>query len=254
MRGRTARILAGISLAAVGLNTETTSARTDDTPTARALRFFQALPVGDIRDAIAPFRPERITTDQLNAALYRLPAQGELIPDAQEVAKLAQLDALFAYYSRLGVVVTKVVDLPRARIGLYARSILLVSRPALNLLTAVELQAVAAHELGHEYFWDDYYHASALGDTRALQEVELKCDGLAALALVALGLNVGALESGLRRMVRFNEALGATANAAAHPDVDQRARFVRAVLAIRRDRHVHRERDVGRVSRFFRLR
>ena len=33
-------------------------------------------------------------------------------------------------------------------------------------------------------------------------------------------------------MVRFNEALGATANAAAHPDIDQRARFVRAVLAI----------------------
>ena len=106
------------------------------------------MPVGDIRDAIAPFRTERITTDQLNAALYRLPAQGELIPDAQEVAKLARLDALFASCSRIADVVTKVVDLPRARIGLYARSILLVSRPALNLLTAVELQAVAAHELG----------------------------------------------------------------------------------------------------------
>jgi hypothetical protein len=204
-------------LAVICLNGRTASARAAGTPAEKALRFFEALPPGELRGALGRFRPARIRTGQLADALNTLPAEGELTPDSSEAAKLARLESILAYHGRLGVVVIKLIDLPQAGIGLYARSILLLSRSALDMLTATELQAVVAHELGHEYFWDDYQRARKRGDMPALQEVELKCDGIAALALIALGLHAGVLESAVRKVARFNEALGATANAAGTP-------------------------------------
>jgi hypothetical protein len=232
MRGRRGRIFVGCFLAAVSLSIRTVSGRGADTPSARAVQFFQGLPAGDLRVALAPFRPARITTAQLTAALASLPAEGELIPNPEEAAKIGTLAALLAYHSRLDVVVIKVIDLPQAAVGLYARSILLTSRVALTLLTATELQAAVAHELGHEYFWNDFYEALARDDIRALQEVELKSDGIAVLSLAALGLDVGALESGVRKVTRFNELLGATARSRAYPNLDERTRFVQSVVAI----------------------
>jgi hypothetical protein len=161
-----------------------------------------------------------------------LPAEGELVPNATESIRLTGLRPLLVYHGRLDVVLVRVIDVPQAAIALYARSVLLLSRVALKLLTPSELQAVVAHELGHEYFWDDYQRARAAGDVFALQEVELKCDGVAALSLAAVGLNTAALDSGVRRMTQFNRAIGATANAAAYPDVEQRSRFQRAILAL----------------------
>jgi len=186
-----------------------------------------------VREALIRLRPAKISAEELNAALNRLPTQGELSPRRAEVAKLTRLRPVLAYYARLDLLVIKVIDVPQAAIGLYARGILLISRTALNMLTASELQALIAHELGHEYFWDEFYRARTRGEVRVLQEVELKCDGIAALALAALGLNVGALESGLRKMAGLNEVLGATATAPGYPGLAERAQFVRAVLALR---------------------
>ena len=46
-----------------------------------------------------------------------------------------------------------------AFVGLHARTVLLISREALRLLDAKELLAIGAHELGHDYVWDDYAEA-----------------------------------------------------------------------------------------------
>jgi hypothetical protein len=97
----------------------------------------------------------------------------------------------------------------------------------------VELQALVAHEMGHDYFWSDYQQARERRDQRALREVELKCDGIAALTLVALGLAPTALMSAERKVRRFNETIDATANADAYPSSSERERFIRAVLVLR---------------------
>jgi hypothetical protein len=87
--------------------------------------------------------------------------------------------------------------------------------------------------MGHELFWGDYERARARRDTRTLQEIELKCDGIAVLTLMGLSLDETMLMSGTRKLMRFNETLGATANTDAYPKLDVRARFVRDVAALR---------------------
>ena len=106
---------------------------------------------------------------------------------------------------------------------------ILISRPALRLVSAPELQALVAHEIGHEYFWSEFERSSAQSDKQARQELELKCDGIAVVTLVALELDPAQLTAGLRRMWRFNQARGATANADFYPPMRDRERFVAAV-------------------------
>ena len=127
----------------------------------------------------------------------------------------------------------------QAFVGLHARSILLISRRAMRLVSAEELQALVAHEMGHDYFWSDYQQARERRDLLALREVELKCDGIAGLTLVALGLAPTALMSAERKVRRFNETIDAVANADAYPSSSERERFIRAVIVLRAQLRPH---------------
>ncbi len=122
-----------------------------------------------------------------------------------------------------------VIDVPQAVVALHQRAVLMISRSALRLLSSAELQALVAHEIGHEYLWPDFERTLQLGDSRGRQEVELKCDGIAVLTLVALGLDTSLLTDGLHKQTQFNEMLGATANADDYPQLHERQRFVKAV-------------------------
>jgi len=106
--------------------------------------------------------------------------------------------------------------------------VLLVSRRALRLLSAGEVQAAVAHELGHEYFWAEYKRTDLSPAGR--QTIELKCDGIAALTLLALGLNVSRLNSAMTRIIEFNRSIGITTDEAGYPTVRERDIFVRSLL------------------------
>jgi hypothetical protein len=205
------------------------SEQSTDGPAERALRFFQVLAGTDPATWLAATRPTPVPPEERARALGVLPDQGELTPTPAERAKLAALRRILAYHGRAQVFETKLIDLPQAAIGLHGRAVILISRPALRLASAPELQALVAHEIGHEYFWHEFEQSSAQSDKQARQELELKCDGIAVVTLVALGLEPGHLTAGLRRMWRFNQALGATANADLYPPMRDRERFVAAV-------------------------
>ena len=198
----------------------------------RALAFFAALPAGDVAAALGARRPPPISLDELNKAIASLPRDGGLRPSADENVKLSTLTPILVFHQRTFVVV-KVIDVVQAFVGLHARSILLISRRALQLLSSAELQAIVAHEMGHDYFWEEYGRANERHNTTLLSEVELKCDGLAALTLRELGVAPRLVPGAARKLTRFNEKLGATANADAYPSPSERERFVLAVLALR---------------------
>jgi hypothetical protein len=159
-----------------------------------------------------------------------LPESGELVPDAADQPKLAALEPVLAFHDRHGVLAVKVIDLPEAVLVIYQRSVLLVARPAFRLLSTAELQAAVAHEIGHEYFWSEFEDTRLAGDVARQQTLELKCDGIAALTMLALGFNVSRLGSAMRRMIEFNETLGATTDTTAYPTVQERERFVRNLV------------------------
>ena len=119
-------------------------------PSTVALRFFEALPPGNVEAALRAVRPPPIAADERTRLLAMLPEAGELVPDAAEQPKLAALEPVLAFHERHGVLAVKVIDLPQAGLVIYQRSVLLVARPALRLLSTAELQAAVAHEIGHE--------------------------------------------------------------------------------------------------------
>ena len=123
------------------------------TPVSAALRFFDALADVDPQSVFPELRPVPPSVSEREAARALLPAKGAVTPTAPEFKKLESLQPVLIYHERDEVFDIKVIDVPQALIGLYARVILLISRPALALLTPSELQAVAAHETAHDFFW-----------------------------------------------------------------------------------------------------
>ena len=89
-------------------------------------------------------------------------------------------------------------------------------RPAQRLFSRSSESALSqgSHQIGHDYFCPEFERTLALGDRRGRQELELKYDGIAVLTLVALTLDLGRYVDGLHKQARFNEMLGAHANAA----------------------------------------
>jgi hypothetical protein len=197
----------------------------------RALAFFAEFGTQDRRTLLFALRPPAINETTVKAALDGLPRTGALNPTGDETNKLATLKAILAFHKRDAVFVIKIVDSTSARIGLHARSILLVSRPALTILTPPELQAIVAHELGHDFFWDEYRVATRTSDAQGLQEVELKCDGVAVLTLTELRLNADALMSAISRMIEFNHSLGKQLDYRNYPPLADRARFIRTLMS-----------------------
>ena len=198
-----------------------------------ALTFFRTLPAGDVHDALGAIRPAPLSAEDRARALLTLPGKGDLIPRESEVGRLARLQPILAFHDRRDAVIIKIVDVPRAAVGLHARSILLLSRPAIELLSAGELEGIVAHEMGHDFFWHDYDDARDRRDSSALQTIELKCDGIAVLTMRRLGIDPVLVESAVRALARFNVRLKPL-DETNYPDTETRAQFMRDVLALRR--------------------
>ena len=81
----------------------------------------------------------------------------------------------------------RVIDLPRAGMALHARAVVLIPAPTIALLSAAELQALVAHEIGHEYVWTEWHRAHQRADQERLKELELICDAIAAVTLPPAG-------------------------------------------------------------------
>ena len=137
--------------------------------------------------------------------LAGLPKQGEvqnLDDDAQR--KLAALAPVLEAARRGSVHAVKVIDVPQAFVGLHARTVVLISLPALRLMTADELQALVAHETGHEYVDAEYQRATAEGLSGRLQDLELVCDIIAVMTLHAIGQEAWSLVAGIEKLLRFD--------------------------------------------------
>jgi hypothetical protein len=188
-------------------------------------RFIQFLEAG---------RPARVSDELKARILQGLPPEGEVTDlDGAARKRLAALGPLLRATGRDGVYTVKVIDVPQAAVSLHARVVLLVSQPALRLLGAEELQALVAHEVGHEYVWADWERASTARDHARLRELELLCDGIAVVTLHGLGIDPAHLIAGLEKLGRFNQRwfAGAIRNVGDYPTEKQRREFVRAAGA-----------------------
>ena len=166
----------------------------------------------------------------IGAILQALPAEGEvttLATDAQQ--KVDAVRQLFAATRRDWYEI-KVIDVPQAGMALHARAVVLIPAPTIALLSAAELQAMAAHEIGHEYVWTEWHRADQQGARQRLKELELFCDAIAAVTLHHLGLDPSKVIDAVEKVARFNrQRLGSAINENTYPTLEERRAFARQV-------------------------
>ena len=178
-------------------------------------------------------RPPSLSPGAKARILAGLPSEGEItnLDDAGR-HKLAALKQLLQATDRASVYEVKVIDVAYARIGVFARSVILISRSAFMLLDAEELQALAAHEIGHEYFTADYENAIRTGDHRRIKDLELLCDAIAILTAHRLGMNPARLLGAVEKITRYNQKLFPTRiDDTNYPTVAERRSFTHKVAA-----------------------
>lgn len=201
-------------------------------PVATVLALFEGRdPSGE--GLLQKQRPSPLAPALRAAVVAALPREGALTPSASEAVKIAGLDPIFDSHQRKGLVVVKVIDLGYAFVGLHARMVLLLSRDALAVVSADELQALAIHELAHEIVWDEYQAAIAAGDETRMQELELFCDGIAVSTLKRLQRAPDDLIRGVTKIVRHNEGLGTRDAVRSHVSLKDRKYFIRRVAALK---------------------
>jgi hypothetical protein len=158
-----------------------------------------------LTEALEGARPAPVSGEAKARVLASLPAEGEvthLSAGARE--KLATLARVLRAGDRESVYEVKVIDVRQAAVGLHRRAVLLISEHALNVLGAVELQTVVAHEIGHEYVWEHYEQAKRSADRHRLQELELICDAVAVAILHRLDIHWSALIKGVEKLSHYN--------------------------------------------------
>ena len=175
-------------------------------------------------------RPAPVSPEDMSAILRALPPEGEVTklgaPARQKVDAVRQL--LMA--TRRDWYEIKVIDLPAAGIALHARAVVLIFAPTIALLSAAELQALAAHEIGHEYVWTEWHRARDHADQQRLKELELVCDAIAAVTLRQRRLDPTRVIDAIEKVTRFNRQLfGSAVNEKNYPTVAERRAFARQV-------------------------
>jgi hypothetical protein len=180
-------------------------------------------------------RPAPIPTEAKAGFLRQLPEKGRVDQlNSKEQAMMANLDIILVAYGRSGRIDVQVIDLPIAWAGLHDRSVILISRLALGVLKAEELQAVMAHELAHEYVWNAFDAARLAGESERMTNLELVCDVVAARMLTNLSIAPSRLADAIEKMVRFNVARNYDKNGY-HPVLAHRRKLIRSLAVPRQD-------------------
>jgi Zn-dependent protease with chaperone function len=202
---------------------------------AKALAFFEQIKDRSFDDYLKHVRLPKVSEAHKADVLTRIAKGEEVTVSGRMKDKLASLDPILKYHERNSVVEIRVIGVKELFVGFQGRAVLLISEPALNLLPAPELQAVVAHELGHEYFWSELMEARRQKKRKVIREIELRCDGIAMIALSRLGLDPAKLVSAIGRMRTFN-ARSVSTDPLYHPTNDERARFISAMSELAQQR------------------
>jgi hypothetical protein len=202
-------------------------------PTAYTPRELLATDPRVFTDWLDTHRPPSVSPGEKARILADLPSKGEItnLDDAGR-QKLAALRQLLQATDRGSVYEVKVTDVAYARIVVHERSVILIAKSAFMLLDTEELQAVAAHEIGHEYFTVDYENAFRTRNHRRLKDLELLCDAIAIVTVHRLGMNPARLPGAVEKITRYNQKRFPTRiDSTNYPTIAERRSFARKVAA-----------------------
>ena len=179
--------------------------------------------------------PHAASPKEKARGVLALPSEGNVTQlGTKQMRKLDAIAIVLGAHNRDEVYEIKIVDVRAARMGLHARSLLLISEKMLNLLSERELQAMTAHEIGHEYIWGEFDAARWSGDYCRLRQLELLCDAIAVATLEHLGIDHRYLVRAIEKVMRYNSIrFGVAGNQNEYPSFEERRQRIEgAVTAV----------------------
>ena len=181
-------------------------------------------------------RPEPVTAAEKARVLQSLPVNGVVTHlGRNEQRKIEAIAPVLDVHGRAGVYEIRVISVPQAWTGLYQRTVLLISLHALTLVSSEEIAALVAHEIGHEYVWQQYADAKAHGKKRELRELELACDAIALRTLARLRIPFERLDTATEKILWYNrERLGLALDAGNYPSLSERRRLIERMSLLKR--------------------
>ncbi len=90
-----------------------------------------------------------------------------------------------------------------------------------------ELRGIVAHELAHEYVWDERKNARQMKDVRLMRECELFCDAVAAFTLKEIGDDPVSYGRILERVtgIEIKAGIGSRYESDTHPSLETRKKL-----------------------------
>ena len=210
--------------------TSKTSSKSSGT-TLKAFAYFAHIHDQQLDDFLHSIRPRALTHELRERVLKMLP-KGDLVnPSAEYEARIESLERILKYHQRDSIIEIKVIRANTATAVFLAGAAILITEPALKILNVEELQAVVAHELGHEYYWNQFERARQNRDNSQMQELELRCDGIAVVTLHGVGIDPKNLISAITKLNRYNEHPG-SAGSANYVSFNDRLEFIRQMIEL----------------------
>jgi hypothetical protein len=223
-------MLKQITLAAIfalGLLTTIAGQTIKKTETERALARLGDLAPEAVRRRLSEMRPPAYQPGQvlINEVIKR---QELAVVSGKRVERLkAALQPALAYHKRDGKLPIYVLrsDQPRAFVAV--RAVLIITTKLMLIASDAELRGIVAHELAHEYLWEERDRAFIEKDESLLREIELFCDAVATITLKEIGDDPACYAEALERMTYIGITAGnvTRSKTKTHPSLDARLKL-----------------------------
>jgi len=183
-----------------------------------------------IRERLQQMRPQAYLASVAHVKKL-VELQDLLIVSNGGVGKLkAALQPVLAYHKRSQMPIY-VLRSEQPRAYLIERAVIVITTRMMVIASAEEIRGVVAHELAHEYVWNERSEALQAKDGKRMRECELFCDAVASFSLKEIGDDPASYGRILGRLTQISIVAGITAGnttrreAFTHPSLDARKKL-----------------------------
>lgn len=153
--------------------------------------------------------------------------QGLPLVSGPRVERLkAALRPVLAYHEREQMPIF-VVRSEQPKANLVARAAIIITSKLMVIASDEEICGIVAHELGHEYMWQERINAKKANDINLMRECELFCDAVAAFTLKEIGHDPASYGRIIERLTIIGINAGSTVKQESdtHPSLDARKKL-----------------------------
>ena len=199
---------------------------------AKALARLGDLTRPALRERLQQIRPPAYQADAIVVKTI-IEAQRLPVISGKQVDQLkAVLQPVLDYHQRSQMPVY-VLRAEQPKAYLINRAALIVTTRMMEVASEPEIRGIVAHELAHEYVWNERAQAKLVNNETLLREFELFCDAVAAFTLKEIGDDPASYSRILERLALSNTVAGIVAGnttrreADTHPSLDARKKLIK---------------------------